>query len=59
MCEVIPRARVELVPPEPGEAVKRYEQPLDLSRSRTELGYEPEYSLERALADYLGKRERD
>ncbi len=55
ICEAIPGASVELVPPEPGEVVKRYGQPLNLSRSRAELGYEPEYSMELALADYLGK----
>lgn len=51
--DLIPGARVELVPPEPGEKVLRREQPLDLSRARAELGYEPEYPLETALADYL------
>lgn len=51
--DLIPGARVELVPPEPGETVHRREQPLDLSRARSELGYEPEYSLETALADYI------
>ncbi len=48
-----PGARVELVPAGPGEEVKRHGQPLDLSRARAELGYEPEYSLEVALSDYL------
>ncbi|MCG6538037.1 MAG: hypothetical protein L7F78_25805, partial [Syntrophales bacterium LBB04] len=53
VCEQIPGARVELVPPEPGEKVRRHEQPLDLSRARSELGYQPEYSMETALADYI------
>jgi len=26
---------------------------LDLSRSREDLGYEPEYSLERGVAEYI------
>lgn len=52
VCERIPGAQVELTPPETGEAVKRRQQPLDLSRIRSELGYEPEYSMEAALADY-------
>ncbi len=48
-----PAARVEIVPAGSGEEVKRHGQPLDLSRARAELGYEPEYSLDAALSDYL------
>jgi UDP-glucose 4-epimerase len=51
--ERIPGARMELMPLEPGEAVKRRQQPLDLSRVRSELGYEPEYSMGAALTDYM------
>ena len=51
--ELMPGARVELAPPEPGEEVKCHRQPLDLTRARTELGYQPEYSMETALADYI------
>jgi UDP-glucose 4-epimerase len=52
ISQLIPGARLELTPLEPGEAVKCRQQPLDLSRARSELGYEPEYSMEAAIADY-------
>lgn len=45
--------KVTLVPAGPGDKVTRRNQPLDLSRSRAELGYEPAFSLEAALADYV------
>lgn len=54
--EMIPGARIELLPPAPGEKIKRRDQPLDLSRARTELKYEPEFSLEKALADYMERK---
>ena len=54
--ELIPDARVELAPPEPGEEVKCHRQTLDLTAARTELGYQPEYSMETALADYIKNR---
>jgi nucleoside-diphosphate-sugar epimerase len=53
VCGKIPGARVELAPPQAGEKVKRRLQPLDISRARSELGYEPEYGMEAALADYI------
>ncbi len=53
VCELVPGARVELIPSGPGEKPPARDQPLDLSRARAELGYEPEYSLEAALAAYL------
>ncbi|MBI3015596.1 MAG: NAD(P)-dependent oxidoreductase [Candidatus Tectomicrobia bacterium] len=53
VCGLVPGARVELVPPGAGEKVIRRSQPLDLSRSRVELGYKPGYSLESALTDYV------
>ncbi len=53
VCEQIPGARVELAPPEPGDRIKHRQQPLDISRARSELGYQPEYSMETALADYI------
>lgn len=54
VCALIPDARVELVPLEPQEKVsKQVTQPMDLSRSKAELGYEPEYNLDAALADYI------
>ncbi len=33
-------------------------RPLDLSRTRADLGYEPEYQMEKALQDYRGWLER-
>jgi len=53
VSELIHGARVELVPPGAGEKVVRRIHPLDLSRSRAELGYKSDYSLERGLADYI------
>ena len=53
ICALIPGARIELIPPAKGEEIRYRGQPLDISRARTELGYEPEYSLETALADYI------
>jgi len=53
VCGLVPGARVELVPPGAGEKAIRRSQPLDLSRSRAELGYKPDYTLESGLADYI------
>jgi nucleoside-diphosphate-sugar epimerase len=33
------------------------DRPLDLSRSRAELGYAPQYDLERAVRDYVAWRQ--
>ena len=51
--KLLPQSRVELVPAAAGEKIIRRPQPLDLARSRAELGYIPEYPLPEALADYV------
>jgi len=48
-----PQARIELVPAAAGEKIIRRPQPLDLTRSRGELGYAPQYTIEKAFADYM------
>ena len=50
---LIPSARVRIEPQEPGAAVADMSRPLDLSRSRAELGYAPRYDLEGAVHDYV------
>ena len=48
---VLPRLEVEILPgPPPATPVKR---PLDLSRARELLGWEPEYGMEDAFRDYV------
>jgi len=48
---LVPGARINLGPGMPGTAHVR--GPSDLSRARQELGYEPRYTLEEGLADWL------
>ena len=54
MKKLIPKAEIEIGPgdnflgtPYPPHGV------YDISRARTELGYAPEYDIERGVADYL------
>ncbi|MBI4199410.1 MAG: NAD(P)-dependent oxidoreductase [Chloroflexi bacterium] len=51
---VVPNARLkrEEVPPD-WMAAGRPPQPMDLTRARAELGYEPQFPLPKALADYV------
>jgi len=46
--EVVPEFHAELLPG--GDADNRY---MDLSRISTELGYQPEFGVERGLAEYV------
>jgi nucleoside-diphosphate-sugar epimerase len=55
----LPHADIEIGPglnflgmPYPASSV------YDISRARTELGYAPQYDLERGIADYLDSLER-
>lgn len=51
---VIPAAQIRLEEVrEEGSAFPEVHDPLDLSRSRAQLGYEPRYDLERAVRDYV------
>lgn len=51
---VIPAARVRLEEvTDVGSPFPEVHDPLDLSRSRAQLGYEPRYDLERAVRDYV------
>ena len=54
--EVIPSAQFEEVKPAGpvSRAPERF-QPYDLSHAREALGYEPQYHLKRAIADYVGE----
>ena len=56
--KLLPQSRVELVPAAAGEKIIRRPQPLNLARSRAELGYVPEYPLPEALADYVRELEK-
>ncbi|HVY20289.1 MAG TPA: NAD(P)-dependent oxidoreductase [Bauldia sp.] len=53
IATVIPGAGIDVVPQAAGEVPAGRTAPLDLSRARTTLGYEPEYSLAAGLADYI------
>jgi nucleoside-diphosphate-sugar epimerase len=51
--EVIPGARIRTAPPGAAEvAVQNMDLPMDLSRSKEELGYEPRYDIPAAVRDY-------
>ena len=51
---VIPAARIQLQEvTEAGSAFPEVHDPLDLTRSRVQLGYEPRYTLEGAVRDYV------
>ena len=46
----IPDLQIEIIP---GEAPKSKSQPLDISRAKEYLGWEPQFSLEEAFQDYI------
>jgi len=52
---VVSKARVKTVEPPrgAGPSPKLSKEPGDLSRSRSELRYEPEYTMEQAIQDYV------
>jgi len=51
---VIPAAKIRLEEvTEAGSPFPEVHEPLDLTRSRTQLGYEPRYDLEGAVRDYV------
>ncbi len=51
---VIPAAKVRMEEvTDAGSAFPEVHAPLDLTRSRSQLGYEPRYDLERAVRDYV------
>jgi nucleoside-diphosphate-sugar epimerase len=52
--QVIPGARVRTAPPGAAEvAVQNMDLPMDLSRSKAELGYAPKYDMAAAVRDYV------
>jgi nucleoside-diphosphate-sugar epimerase len=52
---LIPKARVNIIDPQKGvgPSPKEAKEPLDLTRSRSELGYEPEYKMVEAIQDHI------
>jgi UDP-glucose 4-epimerase len=50
VTSLLPALRVEIVP---GETGKAKTAPLDISRARTHLGWEPRFTLRSAFADYI------
>jgi len=50
----MPDARVEVLPKPVEGPFWRHEQRLDLSRSQSDLGYEPAFDLTRGMADFAG-----
>jgi UDP-glucose 4-epimerase len=56
---VIPAAKIRLEEvTEAGSAFPEVHDPLDLTRSRSQLGYEPCYNLEDAVRDYVAWYQR-
>jgi nucleoside-diphosphate-sugar epimerase len=53
IVDVVPGARVEIESLPPGTPATEPIPPLDLQRSRRELGYEPVFDMVRAIADYV------
>ena len=54
VTQVIPGARVRTAPPGAAEvAVQNMDLPMDLTRSRVELGYDPRYDMAAAVRDYV------
>jgi nucleoside-diphosphate-sugar epimerase len=53
---LIPQAKVKLVEPLKfgGPPPKSFNQPMDLTRARSELNYEPEFPIEKAVEDFIG-----
>jgi nucleoside-diphosphate-sugar epimerase len=52
IAEVVPGAQVEVEPLGPGVPATEPIPPLDLRRTRRELGYEPAFDMVRAIEDY-------
>lgn len=52
---LIPRANVKIVesPKSVGPPPKEFKEPIDLTRSRSEIGFEPAYKMEEAIQDYI------
>jgi nucleoside-diphosphate-sugar epimerase len=52
---LIPGAKVNLIEPpkDIGPSPKEIREAFDLTRSRSELGYEPEYKMQEAIQDYI------
>ena len=52
---LIPKAKVNIIDPPKGIGPSRKEtkEPLDLTRSRSELRYEPEYKMVEAIQDHI------
>ena len=52
---LIPKAKVNIIDPPKGvgPSPKEIKEPLDLTRSRLELRYEPEYKMEKAIQDHI------
>lgn len=48
--QLLPNLRVEIIPGKPSPSFK---QPLDISRAREHLGWEPQFTMEKAFEDYL------
>jgi nucleoside-diphosphate-sugar epimerase len=56
---VIPAAQIRLEEvTEAGSPFPEVHDPLDLTRSRSQLGYEPGYDLEQAVRDYVEWHQR-
>ena len=53
IIEVLPGTRVEIEPLPAGSPDTEPIPPLDLQRSRRELGYEPAFDMVRAIGDYV------
>jgi nucleoside-diphosphate-sugar epimerase len=53
VTRVIPSARVRLEALDPNAPKTDVDEPLNLTRSRSELGYSPKYDLESAIRDYV------
>lgn len=47
-----PKAKVELEAPQPGRTGPRRDQPLDLTRSKEELGFTPRFDLIKGITDF-------
>jgi len=58
LCEILPGARIELIPAKGEEGKKGRPHPLDIGRAKRELSYEPRYDLKGGIKDYLSIMER-
>jgi nucleoside-diphosphate-sugar epimerase len=53
VTRVIPSARIRIEPLDPNAPKTDVDEPLDLTRSHSELGYSPKYDLEASVRDYV------